>query len=114
METLPDICPSYSPTLTPEFAVDTNQFGDGYELRRPAGLNSVTESWQLNWNALSLQEYELLHGFLVARKGVEAFRWQAPWDSVAKAWVCTALTAVRPIGPNLASIQATFKEDHNL
>jgi len=114
METLPDICPSYAPALTPEFAVDSNRFGDGYELRRPSGLNSVTDSWQLNWNALARDDYERLHDFLVARKGVEAFRWQAPWDSAPKAWVCTSLSAVRPIGPNLASIQATFKEDHNL
>lgn len=114
METLPDICPSYSLAVAPEFAVDSVKFGDGYEQRRPSGLNSVAESWQVSWSAISRADYELLYGFLVARRGVEAFMWQAPWDSMPKRWVCSELTSQRPTGPNIGSIQATFKEDFGL
>lgn len=114
METLPAIPATYSPSVTPEFSVDTTKFGDGYELRRPSGLNSVSETWSVSWDALTRPQYETLYSFLVARKGVEAFSWRAPWDAAVKAWVCTAMSSRRPIGPNVGAIQATFKEDHNL
>lgn len=114
METLPAIPASYAPSVSPEFAVDTSKFGDVYELRRPQGLNSVREEWNLSWDALRSEQYAELYSFLVARRGVEAFLWQAPWDDAPKRWVCTSMSSRRPIGPNVGAIQATFREDFGL
>lgn len=114
METLPPIPPSYAPSVAPEFSVDSTQFGDGYEMRRPSGINSVRETWSVSWDVLRSDQYKVLYSFLTARKGVEAFLWQAPWDDAPKRWVCTGMSSRRPIGPSLGAIQATFKEDFGL
>lgn len=113
MDFLPDIPLSYSPSVQPTFAVDSVQFGDGYQQRRPAGLSSVTESWDVSWNQLDQQDYDILYRFLMSRRGVYAFLWQPPWDNAAKRWVCTDMSSVRPSALMRGSIQATLKEDHN-
>ncbi|MCO7246353.1 phage tail protein [Halomonas sp. Mc5H-6] len=113
MDILPNIPASYSPSVSPEFSVDRVQFGDGYEQRREAGANSVRESWSLEWSALKRERYDILYPFLKSRKGVHAFYWQPPWEHELKRWVCSELSSVRPIGPNLGSITATLVEDHN-
>lgn len=111
MDTLPNIAPSYSPSVSPAFTVDRAKFGDGYEQRRPAGINSVRDSWNVEWKALTPERYKIVYDFLKARKGVHAFLWQPPWEQGSKQWVCTELSSVRPIGPRHASITATFVED---
>ncbi|PTL88866.1 phage tail protein [Halomonas litopenaei] len=114
IDVLPDVCASYSPGVSPAFSVDTVQFGDGYQQRRPTGLNSVRETWNVSFNNLSQDDYELVYGFLKSRQGVHAFLWQPPWEYAAKRWVCTDLTSTRPSNFQVASIQATFVEDFGL
>lgn len=113
MDYIPDIPASYSPSVEPEFNVDRVQFGDGFEQRRPAGLNSTTESWEVSWNNLSEDKYWEIYNFLKSRKGVYAFLWQPPWEGAARPWVCTNLSSVRPTAPYCGSVTATLREDHN-
>lgn len=113
MDTLPNIAASYSPTVTPEFSVDSVKLGDGYEQRSAPGLNSVRDAWNLEWMALTKERYFIVYDFLKDRKGVTAFLWQPPWEDEPKKWVCKELSSVRPTGPNTGSITATFVEDFN-
>lgn len=113
MEFLPDIPMDYGPTPSVGFAVDEVKFGDGSTQRRPAGLNSVTETWSVSWSLLEQAEYDTLYQFLKSRLGVTPFLWQPPWEGTARKWVCTSLSGPRPTSARFASIQATFVEDHN-
>ncbi|SES12640.1 Phage-related protein [Vreelandella subterranea] len=114
MDFLPDIPPDFGPQVSVAFDVDKVSFGDGYVQRAPAGLNSVSEQWPLSWSMLTRAEYDELYSFLKARKGVEAFMWQPPWEDAPKQWVCEELSGERPTSARYASITATFVEDFSL
>ncbi len=111
IETLPDIPPDYGLEPQVEFRVDTVNFGDGYKQRAPSGINSVSENWRVSWSLLNRDEYDQLYPFLLSRKGVTPFMWQAPWESAPRKYVCTQLSGPRPTSAMFASINATFEED---
>lgn len=112
METLPNIPMAYEPQITSEFAADVVRFGDGYVQRRPSGINSVTETWSVEWLNLGRADYEVVYQFLQVRKSVEPFLWQPPWEDAPRVWVCESLSSTRPTAPNTGSIQASFVEEH--
>jgi len=113
MNTLPDICPDYGPRRQTRRRIDEARFGDGYAQRRPAGINSSTDTYQLNWTMLERDDFATLYGFLRAHQGAYAFWWQAPWDDAMRRWRCTDLSADEPTSATLGAIAATFEEDHN-
>ena len=53
-------------------------YGDGYEQRVSAGINSLPESWNLTWNNKTLNEANKIVKFLEDQGGVTAFDWYPP------------------------------------
>lgn len=113
MDTLPDIPPDFGPSRNTEARIDETRFGDGYAIRRPAGINHLTDTRQVNWTLLTQAEFEELHGFLRPRLKVTPFLWQPPWAESAGKWLCTQLSAEEPTSARFARLSATFVEDHN-
>ncbi|XKE45758.1 phage tail protein [Halomonas organivorans] len=113
MDFLPGIAPDFGPRRRTQRRIDEARFGDGYAQRRPAGLNSRTDRWQLTWSMLDRDEFETLDDFLRARLGVHAFWWQPPWERQAKRYRCTDLSAQQPTSALFGVIEATLEEDHN-
>ena len=113
MDTLPAIAPDRNLSQTPSFAIDEVSFGDGYVQARPSGINSVKESYQVNWSLLTKQEYDTLYGFLKSRQGVTPFLWQPPWRTSPIKWRCKNLSGNPARSAVYGSITATFEQDHN-
>lgn len=115
METLPDIGvnPSYGLRSAGTFARDVNQFGDGYELRRPAGLNSHRRTWDITWKLLTEQQMQVIRDFLNNQLGVHAFTWVMPGGGSVTV-ICEEPPVDSHDNWDSFTLSATFKEDHNL
>lgn len=82
-------------TYTPDFgasvevkpSVKTTKFGDGYEQRQSAGINTQPKMWDLKFSYRSDSESAAIVGFLEARAGVENFDW-VDINSVSGKYVC--------------------------
>lgn len=57
--------------------VNVTKFGDGYELRVPAGINNQPQKWSLKFER-SYTEAGAIIAFLKARGAAEAFTWTTP------------------------------------
>ena len=51
------------------------KYGDGYEQRTSAGINTEEESWQLSWTNRTTNEGNKITKFLEDQGGVTAFDW---------------------------------------
>lgn len=113
MDSFPDIdrCPGYGLTLDSEFNIDTAKFGDGYEQRRPAGLNSVRRVWSLSWEYLTEQQTNTVKDFLLSRKGVYAFFWNTPNTDEVVRVVCKEPPSIEYSEYGRYNVKATFRED---
>jgi phage-related protein len=116
MDFLPDIGrePDYGLAGNPSFAVDKTQFGDGYQQRRPAGLNSARRKWSVSWTLLEREQMEALRQFLMSRLGVYAFYWEVPEEDQALRVVCEEPPTDTYDGYRYYSLSATFTEDFGL
>lgn len=114
MDTLPDIGrgPEYGLNASGTFARDVANFGDGYELRQPSGLQSFRREWTFSWNGLGLTQRDTLRDFLNARRGVEAFICPIPGEGNVRV-ICEDPPSSSQYAFNLYTLSATFKEDLN-
>jgi phage-related protein len=81
------------------------EFGDGYGQRVGDGINTVRETWDLNWGSLTPDEATNADFFLRARGGYDAFLWTPPRATVAKKWTCESWT-LTPLDAPLAAASA--------
>ena len=85
------------------------QFGDGYALREPEGLNSVPATWEVKWRGLPQADAETLADFFLARKGAESFTWQPDGEDAAQEWVCVRWSKRRLRRTLRYDVSATFE-----
>lgn len=86
----------------------TTKFGDGYQQRVAAGINTRPEKWNVAFTLRSSSEVAAIESFLAARNGVENFDWTSPKGSTGK-WICSSWQ----VRYNLASsndLTATFEQ----
>lgn len=114
MDTLPDIGrhPDYGLVAAGTYTRDVTAFGDGYELRRAAGLQSYRRTWSATWTALGPGQKDLLRNFLNARLGVRAFTCSIPGEGDLRV-ICADPPNVTHISIELYTLTATFTEDLN-
>lgn len=114
MDTLPNIGrqPDYGLSAAGTFARDVANFGDGYELRRPSGLQPLRRTWSATWTALDAEKKDILRNFLNVRLGVKAFRVSIPGEGDLRV-ICAEPPSVNHIAFQLYTLSATFTEDLN-
>jgi len=78
--------PDYSAAKIQKQRIIKHRFGDGYEVRRPDGLNTKLKEWSLTFRR-DIDFITSLDTFLNARGGVESFNWTDP-NGYAAVWVC--------------------------
>lgn len=64
--------------VTEKPSVVTVKFGDGYEQRRPSGLNAQLKTFQAVFRVTTEEERAALEGFLSWHAGWRAFLWRPP------------------------------------
>ncbi|MCR8922667.1 phage tail protein [Dasania sp. GY-MA-18] len=111
---LPAIDPSYSSAPRTEYETLVADFGDGYEQRAGAGLNSHKTHWQLVWVAISKAEADQLKDFLDERGGHTAFAWTPPGELNSRKWVCKGLNGPKPEKGNLYTLSISIREVFDL
>ena len=110
MATFPSISPDYGAQKASAPNVRTVRFGDGFEKRLTFGLNQNPKVWTLTFVNLTETDSDTIETFLDARaEDNAAFDWSPPDDTDTYKWVCDEWTKSIPY-PNLATIQATFRE----
>lgn len=98
--------PSTGAAVDHKPAVRQVKFGDGYEQRLAAGLNTDPEMWRLEFRGLTTSTATAIDNFLKARNAVETFDWLSPSGTAAK-FVCPEWSRSFD-EPNVESIRATF------
>lgn len=103
-------------SLQEEPRVARSQFGDGYHERAPAGLNPVTQRWQMQFSGVERAVADEIVAFFRARvtavAGLEAFDWTPLWATAAIRVICTSWTRVQDGEPDTESVTATFEQVH--
>lgn len=100
--------PDYQPQATRAPATNNAKFGDGYEQRAEAGINSLPEIWDLSFTNRDLSEADGIDAFFTARKGVTYFEWTTP-TGVAGKFICRTWNYSR-VNAILASVTAKFEQ----
>lgn len=54
------------------------RFGDGYSQRTKAGINNLSETWDLSYNNKTHTTLDAMRSFLETKAGVTAFTWTPP------------------------------------
>ena len=116
--TLPVFTPARAPERSAKKSLKPRillaEFGDGYTMSCPDGLNSVREMWDLSWPFLKRGDAEAIDDFLNACKGCQAFLYQIPGTRHQLKWTCEEWDYTLDAGPGLDSITAKFKQSFNL
>lgn len=81
-----DWSPDIGSTLSQTPRVHVAKFGDGYESRTLAGLNTQPKSWPLTFTRSRTDIVPILT-FLQTHKGVDAFDWIDPYGGMG-VYVC--------------------------
>lgn len=89
----PSVAPSPGATRKPELNLITPEFGDGYTLALPNGLNHIRDVVSLNWDVITLTQLQELEGFFRERGGYKPF-WFQPYGFAAPVkWTCQEWTS---------------------
>lgn len=87
-------------------------FGDGYELRRKQGINTVRKTWNPKWTTLSKAEADMVDNFIVSRLEYQAFLWTHPESAIEYKVLCTSYSKTYDAFGNY-SVALTLVEDFN-
>jgi phage-related protein len=103
-------------SLDEEPKVSSTRFGDGYEERAPAGLNPITQRWNVQFTEIDQPVAQEIVDFFRARinamSGHEAFDWTPLWHTTAIRVVCRRWSAQQGQKPDEVTVQATFEQVH--
>lgn len=112
LETFPDIgAPDWGLGEQSQDSITQIQFGDGYEIRNPDGINFRRDGWSPSWSFLDPVVAETTYAWLKERKNLTAFLWEHPVYGLKKV-VCRDVNMGRPEYNN-GTLQASFVEDFN-
>lgn len=96
----------------PQADVDVVVMGDGYKLRRPKGINYISNTWPLTWDSLTVEQARTTHAWLKARLNLIPFHWTHPVTGEVFQVVCTAAKlAYNQYNDEI--LTATFEQDFN-
>jgi len=76
--------PSESSSCTFEQRVISMQFGSGYQQDAVSGINNEFEVWDMNYNMLSLTQYNAIKSVLSAAGSWDVINWTSPGGTAKK------------------------------
>lgn len=79
--------PKYGARKKVPVRVLTTDFGDGYRSRAADGLNTIKETWDLEFVQPD-GDIDNIEAFLVNEGGYTAFEWTPLGEVVVKKWTC--------------------------
>jgi phage-related protein len=100
--------PSYKTSVSDEYAVDRAEFGDGYVVTAPHGLNPVKETWRLVFENIARTQGDAIRTFLKSRAG-QSFTWTPP-GAAEKRWRQIGSVSMPFEGPAVVTLQVDLEE----
>jgi phage-related protein len=114
MATFPNpVNPSIATSRTVEARTLEAGFGDAYTQRAGDGINTIRDSWDVEWTCLDSTAYTEINSFLEARQGFESFEWTPPGESVEKKYICK-MWNIAHLGNSKYRLNATFNQVFDL
>ena len=104
--------PDFPSQRTPEFSTRETNFGDGYNVEVPNGINNRTDKVTLSWTQLNADERDVIMDFLEAHAPTTPFWFVFPGDATQKAYKCKTFSDSQTNGGYYA-ISATLTQVHN-
>lgn len=92
----------------------TIKYGNGYEQRAQDGINSIEDTWKVQWSNLSAANFATLTAAFDTAAGTDYFTWTAPGDSTSKKWVLTGQMSKTAKSGNLYEVAATLRQVFDL
>ena len=115
--TLPTFAPPVNPSpglsSTPELKLVKSEFGDGYTLASPQGLNHIRQVVEATWDVLDRPERDQIIAFFNERAGYQPFYWRtqhadAPLKWTVETWSDTVISG------DFHRVTATFRQSFSL
>jgi phage-related protein len=80
---------SYAPSQSREPKITEIRFDDnGYSLRMKRGMNADLQTWEIPINVITIQNANVVEGFLAAHGGVDWFYWTPPRHTAPRKFIC--------------------------
>lgn len=86
----------------------TAAFGDGYIQKIGDGINTLVQSWNLQFNSNSITDITAIQSFFETKAGVISFTWRPPTESTDISVICPKWSKTYE-SEFSASISATFE-----
>jgi phage-related protein len=109
----PPIPPSPGTTNKPKVGVFKAEFGDGYTLSAPAGINNIKRVLTLQWDLLSPTNANIITSFFTARLGTQPFYYTPSDESTPVKWTCEEWSDRRGKS-GMRSVNCTFEQSFTL
>lgn len=100
--------PSYKSSVSDAYAVDRAEFGDGYVLTAPNGINPVREVWRLVFDSIKRTDGDAIRAFLKSKAG-RSFSWTPP-GGAEKRWRQAGDVEMPFEGPSVVTLHVVFEE----
>jgi phage-related protein len=97
-------------SLSIDPAVDTVQFGDGYEGRFPRGIKGAKEVWDVVFNGADASIAAQIKAFLKDGMGSKTFDWTPPGQTVARVFKCVSYSSSLSSEIGVVNARARFEE----
>ncbi|WP_410824338.1 phage tail protein [Methylobacterium oryzisoli] len=109
----PPVAPSPGTTNKPELALLKAEFGDGYSLTVPNGLNHIRKVITLKWDVLTSAQAAQITAFLEERGGHQPFYYTPSRTSTPVKFTCEDWSETQNAA-GLSAFTATLKQDFSL
>ena len=106
--TLGTLCVSVDATKQTSVRTLQQQYGDGYLARRPDGVNTLMETWNVTTVYSDVDVMQDLEQEIIAL-GANSFAWTAPYETEEKRWILEPYSWEWSFNDNLARISFTLK-----
>lgn len=111
----PPVNPSYSSEGKINLRIKKIQYGNGYSQRSTDGVNSIGHTYTLTWQNISKNDYLSILSFLLARQGVEAFKYTVPGhDNIERLYIATGSISHNSIAADVFDISTDIEECFDL
>lgn len=84
----PLVRPSPGTKLSPKVSLNETEFGDGYTLASPNGLNHIRYDVDLTWKGLTLAQFTQINDFFERHGGYRVFMYEVRGLQGVRKWTC--------------------------
>lgn len=106
----PNIPVSQASSIEADLNLNRVSFGGGYEQVVPMGINYNRERWNVQWNALTLTQYNSVLAFLQSVANGSIITWTPPFQAAQKKFRLDGGWSVVNRGGQIFAVQFNIRQ----